>query len=435
MLYSTANPDSILQKEEAEFRASDPDLIEESVLEGNRETKIASSSDDAGTSDGPIQFVPLSVNRSGEGRSGHAPSKATIAMMKAIPLSDLQKMTDLFYEKAFRDETLDKFIRSHDDPHGARFAKWIHQKLFGSTVWDEDRAERLRNVEEGVGHVVHDRTSAHVAAWHSPKRPSREVGRRFKLDESRVWMRLHFWAMRESGLMEKSPAFADYYVRFIGHFMSVYESSAPAFARDSLRWSASQKNIDRYIRRNGRKMKDVIGLSLEDAMLQIPKSEANDDEWPYNLEPSTTTAHENEEDATFVITSTRKDSPPSCVLQEGNPYDVHVYYDGSDQRKTAMELRRKLRQQFGDWMHFFPPVDRPIGPHPLPMWEAHFGGHQHQRKWEAVRVFLLEENSKNNNNLSVLIHPNSLDGAYADHSRHAFWVGKTLKLRIQGWRR
>ena len=110
MLYSTANPDSILQKEEAEFRASDPDLTEESVLEGNRETKIASSSDDAGTSDGPIQFVPLSVNRSGEGRSGHAPSKATIAMMKAIPLSDLQKMTDLFYEKAFRDEILDKFI-------------------------------------------------------------------------------------------------------------------------------------------------------------------------------------------------------------------------------------------------------------------------------------------------------------------------------------
>merc|ERR1712151_252039 len=57
---------------------------------------------------------------------------------------------------------------------------------------------------------------------------------------------------------EKSPTFADYYVRFIGQFVSVYESSAPAFARDSLRWSASQKNIDRY-HRNGRKKK----MSLE----------------------------------------------------------------------------------------------------------------------------------------------------------------------------
>jgi len=83
-------------------------------------------------------------------------------------------------------------------------------------------------------------------------------------------------------------------------------------------------------------------------------------------------------------------------------------------------------------MQFFPPVDKSIGPHPLPMWEAHFGGHQHRRKWEIIRDFLLEENSKNNN-LSVLIHPNSLDGAYADHTRHAFWVGKTLKLRLQGW--
>lgn len=283
----------MILEEEQELRASDPDLIEESFVEGKREPKIATPfvSESSNASD----FVPLRINRYGEGPRGHTPSEGTVAIMKTIALSDLQKMTDLFYEKAFQDETLDKFIRSHDDPHGSRFAKWIHQKLSGSTVWDEDRAARRRN-NEGVtladgrsGYVVHDRTSAHVAAWHSPKRPRSDSGRHFKLDECRVWMRIHFWAMRESGMMEKSPAFVDYYVRFIAHFVRVYETTAPLFARESFRWSASPKSVDRYIHRDGRRMKDVIGVDFETALLQIPPSEANDIEWPYNLTPTTTT--------------------------------------------------------------------------------------------------------------------------------------------------
>ena len=127
---------------------------------------------------------------------------------------------------------------------GARFAKWIHQKLTGSSVWDEDRYSRdltPHAVAGGRTAVVHDRSSAHAAAWYSPKRPANEVGRHFKLDECRTWMRLHFLAMRESGVVEKSPSFADYYVRFIGHFVSVYEGSATKFARESFRWSADKR--------------------------------------------------------------------------------------------------------------------------------------------------------------------------------------------------
>merc|ERR1712137_191448 len=179
----------------------------------------------------------------------HFPSQGSRYLMEEeVTLEDLKKVTHKFYELAFQDKTLDKFIRSHSDPHGDRFAKWIHQKLGGSTVWDEDRASR------GRGCPVHDRSSAHVAAWYSPKRPAAERGEHFQLDDCRTWMRLHFWALRESGLMEKSPSFADYYVRFIGHFVRVYESTAPPFARDSLRWSADPKNIEEYIR-NGRQMK------------------------------------------------------------------------------------------------------------------------------------------------------------------------------------
>jgi len=186
---------------------------------------------------------------------------------------------------------LDQFIQNHNDPHGQRFAKWIHQKLSGSTLWDEDRAERRKTnhtvtlANGQTNFLVHDRTSAHVAAWHSPKRPHHEAGRRFKLDECRVWMRLHFWAMRESGL---SPAFGDYYVRFIGHFVSVYESTAPLFARESFRWSASKDNIQQYYD-NGREMTDVLGLDFATALSQLPSSEANDTEWPYNAKPSDAT--------------------------------------------------------------------------------------------------------------------------------------------------
>jgi hypothetical protein len=88
-----------------------------------------------------------------------------------------------------------------------------------------------------------------------------------------LWMRLHFWAMRESGVVEKSPSFADYYLLFIGHLMNVYEASAPAFA--SFRWSTNLKNTERYIA-HGRRMIDVLGLSLEDAEAQIPEHEAHD---------------------------------------------------------------------------------------------------------------------------------------------------------------
>ena len=93
-------------------------------------------------------------------------------------------------------------------------------------------------------------------------------------------MRLHFWALREAVGEAASPSFVDFYVRFIGHFVRVYEGAAPAFARDSYRWSADRRSIDGYIE-NGRKMRDVLGLSLSQALNQIPEEEASDHVWPY----------------------------------------------------------------------------------------------------------------------------------------------------------
>jgi hypothetical protein len=234
----------------------------------------------------PYHYVPLLMGGNG---GTHQPSEGSKALLEnEVTLDDLETMTNKFYEVAFQDITLDKFIRSHNDPHGARFAKWIHQKLTGSAIWDMDRRTRdMTPIEVAGGRtaVVHDRSSAHAAAWYSPKRPPKEVGRHFKLEECRVWMRLHFWAMRESGLVAKSPSFADYYVRFIGHFVSVYERSATKFARESFRWSADSKNIDKYLQ-DGREMKDVLHVSFWNAARDLPEEELEDDEWPYFVKQS-----------------------------------------------------------------------------------------------------------------------------------------------------
>lgn len=268
-----------LQDEERAFRATDEDLLAE---EEHIKTQAKSSGKAIVNVNvaRPYRFVPLQMG----GRNGrtHVPNSESTSLIDEIGgLSTLEAMTTRFYEKAFRDATLDQFLRSHGDPHAKRFSRWIHQKLTGSSVWDDDRRARSKEpVKVANGHtvVVHDRTSAHVAAWNSPKR-THNVGRHFELDECRVWMRLHFWAMREC-IGDKSPSFADFYVRFIGHFVSVYESSAPTFARDSYRWSAKPENTQDYLNK-GRQMDDVLGVSIGRALEQLPDNEATDTAWPY----------------------------------------------------------------------------------------------------------------------------------------------------------
>ena len=94
-------------------------------------------------------------------------------------------------------------------------------------------------------------------------------------------MRLHFWAFRETGVFEQSPTFAEYYVKFIGHFVSVYERTAPPFARESARWSADEGNVRAYHEAGNRMVPSITGLSLRQAMKALPEHEAEDDRWPW----------------------------------------------------------------------------------------------------------------------------------------------------------
>ena len=103
-------------------------------------------------------------------------------------------------------------------------------------------------------------------------------------------MRLHFWAARESGLLQDGSLFGDYYVRLIGHFVSVYERTAPPFARESARWSLDPVNIAAYVAAG--KMPGIDSVSLRDALLSLPAAErdytgssANPRLWPYEMVP------------------------------------------------------------------------------------------------------------------------------------------------------
>lgn len=114
------------------------------------------------------------------------------------------------------------------------------------------------------------------------------------------------------------------------------------------------------------------------------------------------------------------------ALREGrNPYDVHVYYDDAS-KAAALAMREEMQEAFS-WMRFHQPKDRPIGPHPSPMWEADFAASENRGKWAEVARWVEEHRG----DLSVLIHPYSTDGDYMDHTENAFWAGEPLPLRLR----
>lgn len=237
-------------------------------------------------------IVPLNVYD----RAHHA-SAATRALVRSIGgLPTLRRFTNRFYELAFSDPHLDKFIANHEEPHGERFANWIAEKMGDGTPWTDERKTRpirKMNIFGKVYEVAHDRSSAHFAAWHSPKREQEKWGDHFNVEDSRIWMRLHFLAARETGMFAHE-AFMEYYIRFIGHFVSVYSSRSPPFARESARWSANPANVQAYFA-SGNRMTDVIGQPVERALRALPSEERlytgsshASPAWPYEIPPQRT---------------------------------------------------------------------------------------------------------------------------------------------------
>jgi len=217
----------------------------------------------------PVQLVRFNAYD-----GSHRANASTRQLVQEVGQAALVRMTHSFYQKSFADGHIDQFIASHDEPHHERFAFWIQEKFGDGTPWTEERRTRPKKYMKfgrEVVQVAHDRSSAHYAAWHSPKRDAANWGSHFKPEDGRVWMRLHFWAARETGMFEHE-AFMEYYTRFIGHFISVYSGKAPPFTRDSLRWSADPRNIQKYLDA-GRMMTDVIGKNVDSELAKLPAEE------------------------------------------------------------------------------------------------------------------------------------------------------------------
>ena len=99
-------------------------------------------------------------------------------------------------------------------------------------------------------------------------------------------------------------------------------------------------------------------------------------------------------------------------------YHAHVYYSEKT-RQTAKGVRLSLNKLFkvrlGRWRDF------PVGPHPVPMYQVAFKADQ----FDKIVPWLMEHHD----GLSVLVHPNRGDDLM-DHSKHAIWLGKQLKLKL-----
>lgn len=112
-------------------------------------------------------------------------------------------------------------------------------------------------------------------------------------------------------------------------------------------------------------------------------------------------------------------------------YDFHTYWNDADvdERKFNIEFREKVKQEFanelkaGD-LRIHAMWEKPIGPHPVPMWELDTGGKYEPELFARVLAFY----QLNHGKLSVLIHPRTDAGDLPDHTEYALWLGHKQRL-------
>ncbi|GAA5943377.1 hypothetical protein JCM3775_005912 [Rhodotorula graminis] len=116
-------------------------------------------------------------------------------------------------------------------------------------------------------------------------------------------------------------------------------------------------------------------------------------------------------------------SYPVELDQSNNAFDFHIYYDGEAQMAHARKLHERVRREFPE-LRVYRFWEVPVGPHPKAMFEvntftpAQFG---------ALFGFLVAFRG----DLSVLIHPNTLESELLDHTAKATWMGERLELILE----
>lgn len=103
-------------------------------------------------------------------------------------------------------------------------------------------------------------------------------------------------------------------------------------------------------------------------------------------------------------------------------FHAHIYF-AADTWESAEALRIKIGKQFGPKLrHWGALINRPVGPHPVPMFEINFTS----THFSEIVIFLM----LNHGTHAVLIHPET-GNDLTDHTTHALWLGKPLTLDLR----
>jgi DOPA 4,5-dioxygenase len=120
-----------------------------------------------------------------------------------------------------------------------------------------------------------------------------------------------------------------------------------------------------------------------------------------------------------------KDLAPEAATPVVDPktirhYHAHIYYDPATTRDRAARLRERVAAAFpeaaiGRWH------DELVGPHLQSMYQIAFP--------RTLLAAFLPWLMLNRDGLTILLHPGTGD-AYADHTKHAAWLGAVLPLKL-----
>ena len=103
-------------------------------------------------------------------------------------------------------------------------------------------------------------------------------------------------------------------------------------------------------------------------------------------------------------------------------FHAHIYFD-AESAASAGALHLLIGERLAANLRYHGKlIQRPIGPHPVPMFELDFL----PENFAKVVPFLM----RNHGDHSVLIHPES-GNDLADHTVHALWLGKKLELDLR----
>ncbi len=99
-------------------------------------------------------------------------------------------------------------------------------------------------------------------------------------------------------------------------------------------------------------------------------------------------------------------------------YHAHVYFDQTT-HQSAIKLKEALIAQNFANVRVFPLVNRPVGPHPLPMFEVHF---------TSTELSQIKQWFEQNRGTHIVLIHEETGQDHLDHSTGATWLGEKLEL-------